>query len=244
VNDEGYITELRDGVNYIRGSALPAMLFGIMVYNFAAVALTAMLPAFADALAGPAVYGLLVAATGAGSLVGAGGAFLVEEYPIGWVAMIANVVTGLLLCAAVAVSGVWATGVLLCMAIIPTGAFNVLFFSMVQSVVNDAFLGRVSSLMRTVLSLMAPGGALVGGAIAGVIGSATALYGAGGIIAVIGCYYLLHPQLRSLPSVAEADEAALGLVRRPIILPNTSGPVAGIAVTKCTLLKRVSVGTK
>lgn len=210
-NDEGYMAELREGVNYVRGSALLAMVFGVMVYNFAAVAMTAILPSFADSLAGPAVYGLLVAATGAGSLVGAGGAFLVEEYPIGWVAILANFVSGLMLLAAVAVSSVWATGVLLFTVAIPTSAFNVLFFSMVQSVVDDTFLGRVSSLMRTFLSGMAPVGALVGGAIAGVVGSATALYGVGGIIAIIGLYFLFHPRLRSLPPITESDEAALGL---------------------------------
>lgn len=210
-NDAGYIAELREGIDYVRGSALLPMLFGIMVYNFAATALTALFPAFADSLAGPAVYGLLVAAMGAGSLVGTGSAFLVEKHPIGWVAIIAHLVSGSLLLAAVAVPGVWGTGILLFISVIPTGAFNVLFFSMVQSAVDDALLGRVASLMRTFLSAMAPAGGLVGGAVAGVVGSVTALYGVGGIIAVIGCYFLLHPQLRSLPSVAETDEATLGL---------------------------------
>lgn len=210
-NNEGYVAELREGVNYVRGSALLAMLFGIMVYNFAATAVTAILPAFADSLAGPAVYGLLVAAMGTGSLVGTGGAFLVEDYPISWVAVIANFVSGSMLLAAAAVPSVWATGVLLFTATVPIGVFNVLFFSMVQSAVDDAFLGRVTSLMRTFLSAIAPAGGLVGGAIAGVVGSVTAMYGVGSITVVLGLYYLLHPQLRSLPSVAESDEAALGL---------------------------------
>ena len=221
-SNEGYVAEFRDGINYIRGSALPAMLFGIMVYNFAATAMTAILPSFADSLAGPTVYGLLVAATGVGSLVGAGGAFLVEDYPINWVAIVTNVSSGLLLLAAVAVPGVWATGVLLFTAIVPVGAFNVLFFSMVQSAVDDAFLGRVTSLMRTVLSGIAPAGALLGGALAGVVGSVTALYGVGGLIAIIGLYFLLHPQLRSLPSATEPDEAALGLRSATNDTPKTS----------------------
>lgn len=210
-NGDGYVAELREGINYVRGSALLAMLFGVMVYNFAATAITAILPSFADSLAGPAVYGLLVAAMGAGSLVGTAGAFLVENHPISWVAIIANFLSGSLLFAAAAVPGVWATGLLLFAAIIPTGAFNVLFFSMVQSAVDDAVLGRVTSLMRTFLSALAPAGGLAGGAIAGVVGSGTAMYGLSGIIAIIGLYYLLHPKLRSLPPVAETSEVALGL---------------------------------
>lgn len=210
-SNDGYITEFRDGISYVRGSTLPAMLFGMMVNNFAATAMTAILPIFADSFAGPTVYGLLVAAMGAGSLVGAGGAFLVDDYPIGWVAIASNVCSGALLLVAVAAPGVWPTGAVLFMVAVPIGTFNVLFFSMVQSALDDAFLGRVTSLMRTVLSGIAPAGGLLGGAIASVVGSVMALYGVGGMIAAIGVYYILHPQLRSLPSVAEADEAVLGI---------------------------------
>jgi hypothetical protein len=210
-NDEGYVTEFCEGISYVRGSALLPMLFGIMMYNFAATATTAILPGFADSLAGPAAYGLLMAAMGAGSLVGTGGAFLVEDYSISWVAIIAHLVSGSLLLTAAAVPSVWATGLLLFTAMIPTSTFNVLFFSMVQSTVDDTLLGRVTSLMRTVLSGMAPAGGLLGGAIAGVVGSVTAMYYVGGVVAIIGLYFLFHPQLRSLPSVAETDKAALGL---------------------------------
>lgn len=207
----GYVTELRDGLGYVRGSTLPALLFGTMVSNFAATAITAMLPSFADSLAGPAVYGLLVAAMGAGNLVGAGGAFLVEEYPVSWVAVGTNTVSGTLLLTAVAAPGVPATVALLFAAAVPIGTFNVLLSSLIQSAVADSFLGRVTSLMGTVLSGMAPAGGLLGGVVAGVVGSATAMYSVGGLIAVVGFYYLLHPRLRALPAVVEADETTLGL---------------------------------
>ncbi len=210
-NDEGYIAEFRKGIDYVHGSVLQAMLFGMMVSNFAATALTALLPIVADSLAGPTAYGLLVAAMGAGSLVGAGGAFLIEKFPIGWVAIASHVCSGSLLLTAVTAPGVWPTGAVLFMAAVPLGTFNVLFFSMVQSALDDALLGRVTSLMRTVLSGIAPVGGVLGGAIASVVGSAVALYGIGGMIAVVGVYYLLHPRLRSLPSVAEADETVLGV---------------------------------
>lgn len=225
-NDDGYVTEFRDGISYVRGSALPAMLFGMMVSNFAATALTAILPIFADSFAGPTVYGLLVAAMGAGSLVGAGGAFLVDECPIGWVAIASNVFSGSLLLAAVAAPSIWTTGAVLFMVAVPIGTFNVLFFSMVQSALDDAFLGRVTSLMRTFLSGIAPAGGLVGGAIASVVGSVMALYGVGGMIALIGVYYFLHPQLRSLPSVAETDEAVLG-IRSATNTPENVGTGSG-----------------
>jgi hypothetical protein len=82
VPEDDYLAELRAGFNYVRGSALLAVVLAAMVSNVATMAANAVLPAFADSLAGPAAYGLLVAAIGAGSLLGTAGAFLVEEYSL------------------------------------------------------------------------------------------------------------------------------------------------------------------
>lgn len=210
-DEGGYLVELREGIDYVRGSALPAVLFGMMVNNLAAVAVTAILPAFADSIGGPAVYGLLVAAIGAGGLVGAASAFLVEDLPFGWVAAVAHVSSGALILVAIAVPGVWATALLVFIATIPTGMCNVLFFSMVQSTVDNTLLGRVTSLVSGALSMMAPAGGLLGGTLGSAVGSVTALYGVGITIGLIGIYYLLHPQLNALSPVTEINEAQLGL---------------------------------
>lgn len=208
-NEGGYVAELRDGVRYMRGSVLPAILFGIMITNFAATAMTAILPAFADSIAGPTVYGLLVAAIGAGTLVGTSVAFLVEDYSLSRVAVISNLSSGSLLLVAIAAPGVWITGAFLFLSSVPLGTFNVLFFSMVQSGLSNEYLGRVTSVMRTFLSGIAPIGGLLGGSVASAVGSKMAMYGVGGIFVIMGMYYFLHPRLRSLPSVTGADEAEL-----------------------------------
>ncbi|WP_135855220.1 MFS transporter [Halorussus salinus] len=210
-NESGYLVEFREGIDYVRGSALPAVLFGMMVNNLAAVAVTAILPAFADSIGGPAVYGLLTAAIGAGGLVGAASAFLVEDLPFGWVAAAAHFSSGALILVAVAVPGVWATALLVFIATIPTGMCNVLFFSMVQSTVDNTLLGRVTSLVSGALSMMAPAGGLLGGALGSAVGNVMALYGVGITIGLIGIYYLLHPQLNALSPVTEINEAQLGL---------------------------------
>lgn len=211
VADEGYFAELRDGFAYLRGSALLAIVLGAMGSNLASVGATAVMPAFADSLAGPAAYGVLVAATGAGSLVGTGSGFLVEDYSFSLIMIVGSVVSGLLWVLAIAVPGVWPTAALLFAAGIPTGMFNVLFFSLVQSAVDDDYLGRISSLVSSLAMLMGPLGALLGGAVAGVFGTRLVLYAAGGTSIALGGYYLAFPRLRSLPPVADADAAALGL---------------------------------
>ena len=125
---EGYFAELRDGFAYVRGSALLVIMLGAMGSNLASVGATAVIPAFADSLAGPAAYGVLVAATGARSLAGTGSGFLVEDYSFSLVMIVGSIVSGLLWVVAIAVPGVWPTATLLFAAGVPTGIFNSSFF--------------------------------------------------------------------------------------------------------------------
>lgn len=206
-----YLARLKEGITYLRGSALSAMLFGMMVSNLVNVAGNAVLPAFADSFSGPGTYGLLVAALGAGSLAGAGGASLVEEYSVTRIAIGLNLLSGLSWIGAVAVPGQWATASFLFVAAVPIGTFNVLFGSMYQAAVDDAILGRVSSLVRTASTALMPIGAFLGGVIASSVGTVVMLYSVGATLTALGLYYYVHPQLRSLPPVGKADEAALGL---------------------------------
>lgn len=209
--DHGYWTELRAGVGYIRGSALLWLILGISLVTFVTMAAGAIIPAFADGIGGPSVYGLLMAALAAGNIVGTAGGFLVEEYPISAVGTVGFVLSGASWLAAVAVPGVWPTLALFLVATSFSGAFNVLFFTMVQTAVDDAFLGRVSSLARTLSRSMAPLGAFLGGVFGNVTSPTTVMYAVGVALFGLGVYFLLHPGLRSLPEVAEVDEVTLGL---------------------------------
>lgn len=210
-SDDSYLANLWGGISYIRGSALSVILVGMMLGNFVSVAVNVVLPAYAASIGGPAVYGLLMAAIGAGNLAGAAGAFLIEEYSISDIAVGANLVSGVLWIGVVTISGVIPTLILLFAAVMPIGAFNVIYGSMYQAAVDDSLLGRVSSLTRTLSSAMMPLGAIIGGGAASVISSQGVLYLVGAVHVVLAVFYFTHPRVRSLPTVAEADETALGL---------------------------------
>lgn len=210
-NESSYFAELREGIEYIRGSTLFLMLLAAMFVNSILIAVNAILPAFASSIGGPTAYGLLAAAIGAGNLLGSGGSFLVEDYPLSWVIIGGFILAGCGWTAAIAVPGVVPTGILMTLAVIPVGMFNVLFGSMLQTAVENRLLGRVSSIMRTFNSVLMPAGALLGGTAAGITGTVTVMYAVGGALVVFSLYYLIHPQLRSLPPVTEIDEEMLGL---------------------------------
>lgn len=208
---KSYVGELTEGFGYIRGSVVLLFLLGAMVVNFAFGMAMAVLPAFADSLGGPAVYGLLSAAMGAGSLLGAAGASLVEEYPYGRVVIVGNLISAACLFAALLVSGLWLTEILFFLFFVPSGVTGVLGSSMLQSAVSDSILGRVMSVRNSISTLMMPFGALFGGIIGTAVDSAMVVAGLGVASVFYGIYFLAHPQLRSLPPVTETDESTLGL---------------------------------
>lgn len=124
--------------------------------------------------------------------------------------------------------GVWLTAVLLFLNGVPTGLFNVQFFSLLQSAVDDAYLGRVTSLITSLAMLLTPVGALLGGTVASAVGTRFVLYTPGVTSIATAVYYLASPQLRALPSVAEADEAALGLRSTNEDTPESVGASGGL----------------
>lgn len=207
----GYITELREGIAYLRGSVLVKLLVGAVVANFAYGLLIAVLPAFADSLGGPEMYGVLTATMAAGTLTGAAGASFVKSLPFGQVA-----ITGYALSAACWFGVLFAPGILLTVTLffaawVPVGAVGVMDQSMVQSAVADDLLGRVSSVMSSLGTVMMPVGSLLGGVLADTVGPSAVLSGMGIASGFLAVYYLASPRVRSLPSVVRADEAVLGL---------------------------------
>lgn len=206
-----YLGELTEGFGYIRGSVVLLFLLGAVVVNFAFGMVMAVLPAFADSLGGPVAYGVLTAAMGAGSLVGAAGASLVEEFPYGRVVIVGRAISAVCLFGALVVPGLWFTVALFFCSFVPSGATGVMGSSLLQSAVAESILGRVMSVRNSVSSLLMPVGALLGGWVATIVGTSVVVAGLGVASIFYAAYFLAVPSLRSLPPVADADETVLGM---------------------------------
>jgi MFS family permease len=116
--------------------------------------------------------------------------------------------SGVLWLAAIGIAWLPATALLLTLAFVPIGATNVLLSSLVQSVVPDRLLGRVSGLLGTATQAAVPVGSLLAGAGATVVDPSLVL-GAGGV-AVLGlaAYWVSHPRFRSIGPVADVETLA------------------------------------
>jgi MFS family permease len=172
--DRRVIDELRDGVRYVRGMPLIRdLLLLFAVTGTFGGAYSSLLPAVAEGTlhGGPHALGCLMAAAGAGALVGA--LYLASrDGTAGFLAMVTQ-------------CGLWLGGGLIALEAAPTVwlAVPILFVlgaslivqwaatnTLAQTLVDDDKLGRVISLYAMVFFAGAPIGALVEGALATWIG--------------------------------------------------------------------------
>ena len=204
-----YPTRLREGVSVLRGTFLVWLVAGAAVVNVTAGMVLAAIPPYADALGVPPAlsvigaaggYGLLMAAFAAGNFVGALGATLVADRPLGRTMIVGFAIAAVLWLAAIAADWLPLTALLMTLALVPVGIVNVQFAAVVQSAPPEALVGRVSSILGSASASMIPLGSLAGGIVASAFGPRLAMSALG--IGVLGfaLYVLTRRDLRTLPA--------------------------------------------
>jgi MFS family permease len=205
---DSYVDDLRDGIDVLRGTVFVELVLLTAVANLAVGVTLAILPAFGDALGGPAVYGLLLGALGVGRLVGSLVAPSLEGVAYGRLLLVGNSLAACCWLAAVYAPSPAFTVVLFGLAWVPAGASGVLTSTLNQTVFPADLLGRVSSIKGTASGVTLPLGSLAGGIVAEVLGTTTTMGLAAFGFGFTGLYVLVRPRLRRLPAVADADPAA------------------------------------
>lgn len=208
-----YVADLGVGLRVVRNSVLLKIVSGSAVVNLMIGATLAVLPAFADTRGGAKVYGALMAALAAGLLLGALLAPLVQRYPYSRVMIITTVISCVAWVSSSIVTWVPATVLLFGVAWVPIGAKNVVFFALVQRVVPAGLLGRVSSTLSSVASVILPLGYLIGGSAGARLGSRSIVVASGVGFLAVAAYWLLDPQLRQFPALNAVDPARYGLAK-------------------------------
>ncbi|WP_254543003.1 MFS transporter [Halomarina pelagica] len=204
-----YLSELRVGVDFVRGSVIARILVGAVVTNLAFGAAMAVLPAYGDSLGGATAYGLLTASVGGGLLVGALLASALRRFPFGRLVVVGLSISAVLWVAAVALRWLPGTVALLLLSFVPVGATNVLLLSMTQVLVPEGLLGRVTAVITSVAAGATPFGALLGGAAADALSASAVMAATGVSFALLAAYWLLSPRLRRLPRVDAVETVAL-----------------------------------
>lgn len=207
----GYLSDLRAGIEWLRGTVFAEMMLTTAVTNFGSGVMIAVLPAFAAIRGGSILYGALLGAIGAGGLIGALAASRLTHVKYGSIRIV-GLGSGFILWLG-AVYSPWPalTVILFVLAGIPMGITNVMGQTLIQTVTPDELLGRVTSVDASVATLTVPIGSFLGGIMGGAVGVVTTMAVAAFSFAFVSLYFAVHPRLRSLPAVNDIDKTAFNI---------------------------------
>ncbi|AGB17404.1 protein of unknown function (DUF894) [Halovivax ruber XH-70] len=205
-----YVSDLRAGVDILRGTLFVELILTTAVANFTTGVALAILPAFGGSTGGPAVYGLLLGALGIGRLVGSVVGPYVERVPYGLVLVSHGFGAGCWVAAVLAPSTTL-TVVLFGLAWVPIGISGVLTATLNQRLFPADALGRVAATKGTASGATLPLGSVIGGLVGELLGVTTTMALAASGFGFTAVYILLRPRLRQLPAVEAATPADFDL---------------------------------
>ncbi|WP_458209917.1 MFS transporter [Haladaptatus sp. NG-SE-30] len=203
--ESSYLDDLRDGLRFIRHTPMIWFFGAGFVANGLLGATFAVLPAFADVHGAVGMYGFFLAGLSAGILVGAVVANRLDHVPYGRLSMGAFSFGAVAWVAAVASPWAPATVALFFLASVPIGVTNVIGATLVQRLVPDDLLGRVSAASGSASTAIFPLGALIGGMVGDLAGATAVMYAGGFGMLWIVVYVLAVPSLRTMPAANEVE---------------------------------------
>ncbi|WP_049929258.1 MFS transporter [Halopiger goleimassiliensis] len=206
IDVSGYLSDLRDGVQWLRGTVFTEMMLTTAVTNFGTGVMLAVLPGFAAARGGSILYGALLGAIGAGGLIGALVASRLTHIRYGLIRIFGLGIGFVTWLAAVYAPWPALTVVLFALTGVPMGVTNVMGQTLLQTVAPEDLLGRVTSVDASVATLTVPLGSLLGGVAGSAFGVVPTMAAAAFSFAFVSLYFGFRPRLRRLPAVDNITE--------------------------------------
>ena len=208
---DDYVEKLREGIQYIRATVLVPILATFVLSGVTAYATIAVLPAFAATRGGAGTYGMLLAGLSAGRVLGAIAAPKLKPIPMHLLGVVGYGFGGIAWLAAVRMQWMPLSTVLVCLAFVPIGVMDTILIAMIQSLVPDRLLGRVTAVVYSVTGVAKPVGSLLGGALATIVGLDLLMLGVTVGLFSMAIFWAAHPLLRRVPAVQEIEPDAYGL---------------------------------
>ncbi|TWK42772.1 MFS transporter [Bacillus paralicheniformis] len=195
-----YTTDIKEGFTLIRHSLIPKILLGSMISNFMLSATIVILPSFSSIRGGEEYYGYYLASMSCGLLLGSIFATVFGRFSIGSLTIYGFFISGVLWSISAIATSSYISIILFGLSQISIGVTNVIFMSILQSILPEEFIGRVFSFIASLTSIAAPFGSLLGGFTASLIGSDKVFFIGGIAMLFVSVYWVFQSSLRSIPS--------------------------------------------
>lgn len=206
-----YIGELKEGFSIVFRSLMAVFLIGSITANFAVGAALAILPAFGADHGGSEIYGFYLAAMSTGGLIGALLAGWMGKFRVGHFSIISFLIGSVCWVLSAVLPWTYVGIILYGIAWLPIGGTNVIFSAVMQTVIPNNMLGRISSVQRSMTVIALPIGSLAGGYFA-TITSSTLIFAISGLgLAFVSIVWFFHPRLHNLPKADDMTSELFGL---------------------------------
>jgi len=206
---KNYLSDMKEGLRFIFATPLSRIQLGVIVINAAGGATFTVMPAFADRLGGPGIYGMLLMAGACGSMLGAILApyMKLERVRLGLVFAVAFCLSGIAWCLSVFSTWTWLVVLVYGLAWFPGGVTNVIINTVIQKGVPQKNMGMVFAAASSLSGIAMPLGNLLGGG-AGVVAASSSVIAVCGLAVLgVGVYWMLDPVTRKLPTAENVDQS-------------------------------------
>lgn len=204
-----HFKELKEGLSLFKDARIFALVCGIVLINFSATSISAVLPAFSD---NEIFYSLLLTAMGAGLLLGSlcSSSDFLKNLPLGKLYIYGMALTGFSWMGSSYLNRhQWIAVALYALGWFIVGVVNVYAQTMVQMIVPKEKLASAMGAMVGISSFLAPLGALLGGWLGEYIGSPKLILIASILIILVSVYWAVNSSIRKLPRVNKLHELFL-----------------------------------
>jgi len=199
-----YFSDLKMGLKFVSKREILELMIPFLILNFLLASLTVNLPAISqESFESASSYGILLTASGLGSMVGA----IVSDFVSKRVKFGAIVIGTIVLYGAFWLIGLSIGGhfiyLFAFLASISIGVINVIFSVLFQQLPPENMIGRVGTAISSLTTLFMPLGALLGGIVPQLIGSKPYVSGIAIFIMILGVSLVFVKSIRTKSYITE-----------------------------------------
>lgn len=199
-----YFSDLKMGLKFVSKREILELMIPFLILNFLLASLTVNLPAISqESFESASSYGILLTASGLGSMVGA----IVSDFVSKRVKFGAIVIGTIILYGAFWLIGLSIGGhfiyLFAFLASISIGVINVIFSVLFQQLPPENMIGRVGTAISSLTTLFMPLGALLGGIVPQLIGSKPYVSGIAIFIMILGGSLVFVKSIRTKSYITE-----------------------------------------
>ena len=206
--NSNYFSELKEGISFAtKGKYILPLTLPLIFLNFSVAMTMVAYPYYIRQFDNPELLlALFSFVAGVGSLVGTAiVSSISKKVGVGKIIIIFLILNSFIWGGAFIIGNSWIMLSLIFISYIASSIYNLLYESLFQMLVPEKLLGRVNTLIDSVITFAMPAGSLVGGALLVYISPKVVMLIFSAVLLITAFYYSTNKEIKELPLISEVD---------------------------------------